>query len=543
LSLPDVSKLPDSVRLRAAEQLRVLKDFHLPDLSFFNSAPCPSHETLKDGLFENPPCQQCGISLRKHQRVGVGWLYLRKYGLIADSVGTGKTAMAAGLLALMKQAGELDGRRALVVARAPAVQQWYQQLQRMLPLLTVTTASGTVSERIEKYLQPWDVCLIGYQMLNNDLERLLNFNVRTTIVDDVDALRHSDNKAAYSIKRLARDCDRVVILTGTPLQKKLPELHSVLEPIGGRELFGSEKAFKSRYLREDYVREFNPRTGRYTQKRTVIGVKNMDEFKSLIAPLALRRTADDIDDVDLPAVSVDNVYLDLYPKQREKYAELRKGVLKIIREEGVNVKRATAGARFMYGSQICSGLATIGEDDLPATSSKLDWLSEMLIEGDLSEEKVVVFINFKNTIRAMQKRLTQGRVGHVTIWGDEPDKAVRWKAQERFWNDPACKVLIGTTAIEQSLNLQVARHLVNVDQILNPARMTQLMGRVRRVGSAFKTVYIHNLLCNGTQESGYLELLGREQALIDHVWDDSSDLYEALSPMAMLELIGKSDAA
>jgi SNF2 family DNA or RNA helicase len=99
-------------------------------------------------------------------------------------------------------------------------------------------------------------------------------------------------------------------------------------------------------------------------------------------------------------------------------------------------------------------------------------------------------------------------------------------------------VLVGTAAIEQGLNLQIARHLICVDQIMNPARMQQLAGRIKRVGSAYKTVYVHNLLTLNTQEEGYLDLLMREQALADHIWSESNQLYEALSPLALLQLVG-----
>jgi hypothetical protein len=51
-------------------------------------------------------------------------------------------------------------------------------------------------------------------------------------------------------------------------------------------------------------------------------------------------------------------------------------------------------------------------------------------------------------------------------------------------------------------------------------------------------VYIHNLRCIDTQEEGYQQLLEREQALIDHVWEEESELFEALSPLQLLQLIG-----
>lgn len=535
----------DEKRDIAADRVRVAYDFDLPHLQYWNYAPCRKHRSWQDdeGVEQvdkpKPGCRQCGLRHRRHQRVGAAWLYLKKRGLLADTVGSGKTAHAGTLIAMLKETGELTrARRVLVVCRAPALFQWRDELARMVPKIYVDVAGGTVRQRNERYAGPWEVMIIGQQMLLQDVEKLLLFKYEAMIIDDVDALRNRENKTAWAIKRIAQEANRVVIMTGTPLQKRLHELHSVLEPIGGRELFGSQTAFMRRYVRQEPITLYNGRTGRKTTAMKVVGYKNVDEFKGLIAPIALRRTAGDIDDVDLPVVNPVNVPLELYPLQRAKYNELKKGVIEIIKAEGAQLKQATALAKIHYGAQICAGLAALGEADGPETSVKLDWLMDKVSEGgDLEDEKIVVFIGYKNTIRALHKRLDAIGKGYVTVWGDEPDKQKRKEAQDRFWDDPNCKLLIGTQAIEQSLNLQIARHLVNVDMILNPARMEQLAGRIRRDGSAFKHVFVHNLLTVDTQEERYLPLLEREQALIDYVWDESSELFEALNPMAMMQLI------
>jgi hypothetical protein len=67
-----------------------------------------------------------------------------------------------------------------------------------------------------------------------------------------------------------------------------------------------------------------------------------------------------------------------------------------------------------------------------------------------------------------------------------------------------------------------------------------LAGRIARDGSAHKEVFTHNLLTRGTQEEGYIDALRTEQALSDAIWEESNALYEALSPMQMLMLIGRS---
>lgn len=471
---------------------------------------------------------------------------------------SGKTTSAGGLLAMMAETGELSlfrerrdpfggMGRAIIVPRAPALYQWQAELHRMMPTLPTLIAEGTAKKRKELYLQPWKVLLIGPEMLRMDYELLERFDLSLMLTDDVDQLRNPDNKTSYVIDRLGGrgteglrpGTDRFVIMTGTPLQKRLPELHAVLDGLGAAtpSMLGDLDTFTRRHVRTDTVTQIDPKTGLKEKKKVIVGYRNLDVVKRKIAPLYLRRTADDLEDVDLPTIMTNDVFLDLYPRQRAKYDELKRGVLKIMKEEGTQTKHPKALAQLHYGAAICAGLAALGEEDSPLSSVKMDWIQEQLTEGELEDEKVVIFANLKNSIRALQNRLRREGIGFVTVWGDEPDKKKRAAAQERFWEDPKCRVLLGTRAIEQSLNLQVSRHLINVDMILNPARMEQLAGRIRRDGSAYQHVYVHNLLTNNTQEARYLPLLEREAALAAHIWDENSQLFKALSPMALLQLI------
>lgn len=525
-------KVPaDRIRAYAlGARVKAADDIELPVFPDWNYAPCSSHKEITEG------CRQCGIIFRKHQRKGIAWLYVVRSGLLADKVGTGKTAQLNGVTALRRMKGEMHSKaRTVIICKPQALTQWAVETHRMMPLVPIMLAEGTPKERIAKYMGQWEICLMSFNILLNDWEKLLNFPIAHVQLDDVDALRHADTRTAYVFKKLSQHAGTVAEATGTPLQKKLPELHSVLEPIGGREVFGSEAAFKIAYL------NFQPitlwRGGRKIRAKKLVGYKRLGEFKTLVEPFVLRRDEHDIDDAGMPVIIPNNVYLDLYPAQRAAYKELRSGVAKIITEHGVKVSQAVSAAKMHNGARICAGMASLGYPDAVESSCKFDWVMEKLTE-DLADDKVILFINYKDTIRNIASpRLTAAGIKHVIMWGDEPNKAVRQQRVEQFWDDPACRVLIGTTAIEQSLNLQVAQHMINVDMILNPSRMEQLAGRIKRGGSAFKHVYIHNLLTNDTQEDKYLPLLEKEQALVDHIWDENSELFESLSPLALLQLI------
>jgi SNF2 family DNA or RNA helicase len=544
--IPDVRQMDPAARFSAAMAIRPMKDIAgWPALAGWNDQPCERHPGPVRG------CLQCGVILGGHQRVGAAWLYFAGTGLLGDSTGTGKTAQLAALIAMCRETGELGRHsRVVLICQPVVIGQWRDELRRMLPGLAVITADGTPAQRVSAYLSDWEVAILGPRTLapargdkcsrGGDVERLENFPIGLLAYDDLDEMRERANRTAYAIRRLAARAGRVVALHATPVQKRLLELYSVLEPVGGAVTFGTQRQYKHRYVEMGRVwytalDQAGRKVIKTREREMGIKPERGPELRGLLAPLVLRRKAGDIQDVRMPEVVPHVVWLEPSPGQRARYAELRAGVLRRIREEGESVSRPVAVAHFMHGWQICSGLATLdeGRDD----SVKLDWTMNALT-GDLAEEKAVVFVNFKPNVAALSARLAAEGVEHVLMWGSEQDKAERAARLARFRDDPACRVLIGTTTIERSLNLQAARHLIAVDTILNPMRMTQLVGRIRRQGGAYDTVYLHQLLLRGTQEEGYLPQLQQEQATVDAVWGEHGELFQgSVQPLDLLRMI------
>lgn len=155
---------------------------------------------------------------------------------------------------------------------------------------------------------------------------------------------------------------------------------------------------------------------------------------------------------------------------------------------------------------------------------------------------MVVYSKFRGSISALQDRLAREGIKSSTIWGVETDATVRQAEMDKFWQDPDTRVMIISVSGERSLNLQNASILVMWDMQLNPARVTQIAGRVRRVGSKHKRVFVFELLHNDSQEERYMAALSARQALYDHVFDVESEdgdslLIQKLDPEQILRLI------
>lgn len=573
LSLPDPRCLPADVRRAAAWGAH-----EAPDI-----APWP---VLR---YWNPE-----YSLRRHQRTGSAFMYLGMETLLADPVGTGKTAHAAAVLAMCAENGELGpDNRAVVVCGAAATGQWVRELRKFTRGIHVVAATGTRAQRDRAYLSPWHVCVVSDRTFaptrnrDGDIERLRDWPVGILFYDDLDPMRNRTTQTARAIRRLAAECSRVHGLHGTPLQKRLAELYCELEPLGSYDLFGSYDDFRQRYVTQERFTIWIPvnkafgsektkwargkgfgsypeltrqaaadraagrkskardlaaavESGRSRLQRVLwkdngVNTDRLPEFQRMIAPVTLRRTTADLDDVTMPEVQPAPVELELLPAQRARYAELRQGVLTRLRE-GEEPSRQQVDAVWTRGAQICSGLAALDDHGGADVSVKLDWVISA-VTNDLSDEKVIVFVYYKPNVAALSDRLSREGIGHELLWSNETSSAVRDASIARFWEDPDCRVIAGTTTMAKSLNLQVARHVITADWVMNPAVMEQIVGRARRDGSQHATVYWHQLLALDTQEDHYLDLLSSEARMADAVWGTESEITAALTPRQKLGLI------
>ena len=466
-----------------------------------------------------------------YQLQGILWLYLAPKAILADSTGLGKSLQCLGLLTLLKAKGKLSPEnRAIIVVPATSVYSSWKSdgFEKFDVPLDYAIGRGTKAQRRAVYEDPtWEVLLTNYETVRNDIDILEELGFKHVILDEVDYIKNHTTLTAKAVKRITFGAHRVVAVSATPIQNSLLDLHSILEALGLKKVFGSKTAFDRRY-HEHVVEQIRTRA-RTIYKKKVVGYKNTEELKKKLEPYFIRRTYNDVD-VKIPELQSQQKYVELTPEQRQMYEDVKRGFAKLKPNSPPKEIKAAA----LKLRQVCTGTASAGASF--DSSAKFDWLMDTL-QADWSESKIVMFSNSKDSIRAFEKRLDDAGIGYVTLTGDETSQEVREKKRQQFWNDPKCRVLIGTTAIEKSLNLQCANIQVNLDMLYNPARHQQLAGRVHRIGSIHDEAWVFSLLTKDTIEEHVMKLLQKKQAISDHVFDDTSTVFEQLSPNELYQLI------
>ncbi len=88
------------------------------------------------------------------------------------------------------------------------------------------------------------------------------------------------------------------------------------------------------------------------------------------------------------------------------------------------------------------------------------------------------------------------------------------------------RLLAGTDAASEGLNLQALGTLINLDLPWNPTRLEQRKGRIQRIGQRREEVYIYNMRYRGSVEDRVHELLSDRLRAIRDMFGQLPDTLE-----------------
>jgi len=88
------------------------------------------------------------------------------------------------------------------------------------------------------------------------------------------------------------------------------------------------------------------------------------------------------------------------------------------------------------------------------------------------------------------------------------------------------RILVGTDAASEGLNLQTLGSLINLDLPWNPTRLEQRKGRIQRIGQIYDEVYIYNMRYKGSVEDRVHSLLSERLENIYAMFGQIPDILE-----------------
>ena len=144
--------------------------------------------------------------------------------LIGDEMGLGKTVQALAAAELMARLFKIQ--KVLVVSPASLKYQWQTEIGGFSGR-AAQVMEGPRRRREEQYRQQSFYKLVNYELVFRDLDLINEWKPDLIILDEAQRIKNWKTRTAQSVKQL--ESTFAIILTGTPLENRIEELHSIVE--------------------------------------------------------------------------------------------------------------------------------------------------------------------------------------------------------------------------------------------------------------------------------------------------------------------------
>lgn len=444
------------------------------------------------------------MNLRPYQIECLEKFANQRHVLCGDEMGVGKTVEAIALDQLRRmQAGPGDHKTLVIAPLTGVIDSWVEHFEEWTDLKVRRIDHRSAKHRARFLEVESDVYVIHPEGLRLEENRLIQVDWLHVIFDEVHRAKNRKTQTFKAAQHVGKKAQYRSGFTGTPVMNHPDELWAILNWLYPTKKDRDSAGFKHWYqkLLNSYWR-FYERFIEYDEDpvygyRTITGTKNEDELRSLIDPFYIRRLKRDVLS-HLPPKQYQKYEVELHPKQRRAYNDMKKELIAWIGEqENQPLVASIAIAKLIRLQQFTLGHAQIinGEMKLSDPSAKLDALMDIL--DDLGETQCVVFSTSKQAINLAEGRLVKAGYTTAKVTGDV-GQTQRTGAIKRFQSGEAQVFLATIGAGGVGLNLQNANTVIFLDRDWSPANNLQAEDRVHRSGQEHDSVHIIDIIARDT---------------------------------------------
>lgn len=406
------------------------------------------------------------------QFIGSCFLLTRKKAILGDIMGLGKTIQSLKASEYIMKRD--NSKFSLIISPKPLLDQWKKEIHRF------TIFKGQILKDFEDLHERY--IITNYEKIYKDgFEQILK-KKPILILDEATKLKNFDTKYSQELYK-SNISDYVFMLSGTVYENSPVDLWSLFKQLKNNYLDYNYYDFINKYaVIEKRVRLDGQE---YSQ---ITGWKNLDDLKSKIEPLILRRNFKDVA-FQLPEKTVEDIFVELSKEELQVYNRIKKEILMAKGEEYV-LALFTILKRFLdYPDVLEKNNLTKKFVFKHVDSSKSAKLLELV--DSMRDEKIVIFTQYSDVAEALGSLLKT----KFLYYGDMTNEVIdEFKRVDKG-------ILIMTDKGAYGLNLQSASIVINYDLHWNPAVLEQRIGRVYRMGQK-KNVLVLNLIVN---EIGLIE--------------------------------------
>ena len=500
LSLIDKLENPPSMDSHQLLQIALSEDYHGAKVHLDKNTRKLIDDLLKGENTETPEGLQA--TLRPYQLRGYEWLYKNSrlgFGsLIADDMGLGKTLQVIATLLKLKEDGELDKQKALIVVPTTLLTNWEKEIQKFAPALKTHTYHG--ANRDLKPLKEADALITTYGVARTETTTLNKQKWLTLIIDEAQAIKNPGTAQTKAIKKIKAPIK--IAMSGTPVENRLSEYWSIFD-FSNKGYLGNLRKFKSDFAVPIEIERDK---------------KQLSKFRKVTEPFILRRLKSDKSIIkDLP----DKIELDQYCQLSSEQTALYQSVVETTMKSVANsegIQRKGQILKLITAlKQVCNHPRQFlkkGSSD-PAISGKCALLFSLLKQILDKNEKTLIFTQYQEMGRLLAQMIEDEFSTIAPFLHGGVSRKGRDEMVEDFQNNRTTRIMIlSLKAGGTGLNLTAANNVIHYDLWWNPAVEAQATDRAYRIGQN-RNVIVHRFITKGTFEEKINQLLVSKKELAD----------------------------
>jgi SNF2 family DNA or RNA helicase len=515
---------------------------------------------------------QDGIQFFAHQKRGVEWMRHRRHFIQGDDMGLGKTLQTLVVFGMDLKRKVAGSEMLVVVAPNSVVPNWYEEISRFctFPATILGQVEGrkTRLSARDRKLQIVEFAggtgpralICSYEMVVKHQVLMSRLGFHMGIFDEVHKLQNPESQRTLACVEFSKSITRVAALTGTLYMNDVSSLWAPLTLV--RAIDRSVPSFLNRHAAYE-TRTFTvkPAFGKVgdpdyrpavTKKEKVItGAKRIPELRRLLYgdpdlkarvaadPVLQRQVLDDPDfrvrvygrmirrlkteELDLPPVVKQQVWVDMHDKQRELYVKAIEE-MEIETPAGDDKTIKDDRAKFTRLRQICgSTFDFTGEDYSAKLDRAIDLIDDIVREDDSGTgRKIIVFTTLRTINDLMVKRLREGR-GMATwqLHGDVPARDRTSVIREWSEHEGPGVIVCGLQVTAEGLNMTAARDVIFLDKLLVPKLNDQAIDRANRIGQqTVHPVMVYEIITRYSVEVRVEDICNAKRDLFDTIVDE-----------------------
>ncbi|XP_049887633.1 ATP-dependent helicase brm isoform X2 [Pectinophora gossypiella] len=459
--------------------------------------------------------------LKEYQIKGLEWLVSlfnnNLNGILADEMGLGKTIQTIALVTYLMEKKKVNGPF-LIIVPLSTLSNWVLEFEKWAPTVSVVSYKGSPASRrlVQAQMRStkFNVLLTTYEYVIKDKGVLAKVQWKYMIIDEGHRMKNHHCKLTQVLNTHYIAPHRL-LLTGTPLQNKLPELWALLN-------FLLPSIFKSCSTFEQWFNAPFATTGEkveLNEEETILIIRRLHK---VLRPFLLRRLKKEVES-QLPDKVEYIIKCDMSGLQRVLYKHMQsKGVLLTDGSEKGNKGKGGAKALmntivqlrklcnhpFMFQhieEKFCDHVGTgggvVSGPDLYRVSGKFELLDRILPKLKQTGHRVLVFCQMTQCMTIIEDYL--GWRGFQYLRLDGMTKAEDRGELLRKFNDAHSEYfifLLSTRAGGLGLNLQSADTVIIFDSDWNPHQDLQAQDRAHRIGQRNEVRVLRLMTVNSVEE-------------------------------------------